>query len=171
MFYKVSYNQGFCSLLGLGTVLKKKSQYLADRAGYCDFAFCYMCLFDTLFYRFQYVVENLIGVAEGDEVVHRLFVEEHREHRAYVVHLDTLAFYNLLKTGEEAVAALFEEFVNTRFAQLLQGTVVEEYLKNLAVLHWGEGDLRLHEVHRTHYASEILLYIRGYGCFARRFIL
>lgn len=23
MFYKVSYNQGFCSLLGLGTVLKK----------------------------------------------------------------------------------------------------------------------------------------------------
>ena len=25
MFYKVSYNQGFCSLLGLGTVLKKKS--------------------------------------------------------------------------------------------------------------------------------------------------
>ena len=30
MFYKVSYNQGFCSLLGLVTVLKKKSQYLAD---------------------------------------------------------------------------------------------------------------------------------------------
>lgn len=30
MFYKVSYNQGFCSLLGLGTVLKKKSQYLAE---------------------------------------------------------------------------------------------------------------------------------------------
>ena len=25
MFYKVSYNQGFCSLLGLGTVLKKLS--------------------------------------------------------------------------------------------------------------------------------------------------
>lgn len=25
MFYKVSYNQGFCFLLGLGTVLKKKS--------------------------------------------------------------------------------------------------------------------------------------------------
>lgn len=23
MFYKVSYNQGFCSLLGFGTVLKK----------------------------------------------------------------------------------------------------------------------------------------------------
>ena len=51
MFYKVSYNQGFCSLLCLGTVLKKKSQYLADRAGYCDFAFCYMSLLDTLFYR------------------------------------------------------------------------------------------------------------------------
>ena len=72
MFYKVSYNQGFCSLLGFGTVLKKKSQYLADRAGYCDFAFCYMCLFDTLFYRFQYVVENLIGVAEGDEITLKL---------------------------------------------------------------------------------------------------
>ena len=72
MFYKVSYNQGFCSLLGLGTVLKKKSQYLVDRAGYCDFAFCYMCLFDTLFYRLQYVVENLIGVAEGDEIALKL---------------------------------------------------------------------------------------------------
>lgn len=47
MFYKVSYNQGFCSLLGLVTVLKKKSQYLADRAGYCDFVFCYMCLFEN----------------------------------------------------------------------------------------------------------------------------
>ena len=47
MFYKVSYNQGFCSLLGFGVVLKKKSQYLADRAGYCDFAFCYMCLFEN----------------------------------------------------------------------------------------------------------------------------
>ena len=53
-------------------VLKKKSQYLADRAGYCDFAFCYMCLFDTLFYRLQYVVENLIGVAEGDEIALKL---------------------------------------------------------------------------------------------------
>ena len=47
MFYKVSYNQGFCSLLGFGVVLKKKSQYLADRAEYCDFAFCYMCLFEN----------------------------------------------------------------------------------------------------------------------------
>ena len=116
-----------------------------------------MCLFDTLFYRLQYVVENLIGVAEGDEVAlklrwtyvdatiqhvaeiagetllvallrvlevaDRLVVEEHREHRAHVVHLDALAFYYLLKAGEEAVAALFEEFVNTRFAQLLQGFI------------------------------------------------
>ena len=157
MFHKVSYNQGFCSLLGLGTVLKKKSQYLADRAGYCDFAFCYMCLFDAFFYRLQNIVENLIGVAEGDEitlklrwadvdatvqhvaeiagetllvallgvleVAHRLVVEEHCEHRAYVVHLDALAFYYLLKTGEESVAALFQEFVNARFAQLLQGFV------------------------------------------------
>ena len=116
-----------------------------------------MCLFDTLFYRLQYVVENLIGVAEGDEVAlklrwtyvdatiqhvaevagetflvallgvlevtDRLVVEEHREHRAHVVHLDALAFYYLLKTGEESVAALFQEFVNARFAQLLQGFV------------------------------------------------
>ena len=91
---------------------------------------CYTCLLDTLFYRLQYVVENLIGVAEGDEialklrwadvdasiqhiaeiagetllvallgvlkVAHRLVVEEHCEHRAYVVHLDALAFYYLL---------------------------------------------------------------------------
>lgn len=47
MFYKVSYNQGFCSLLGLGTVLKKKSQYLADRAGYCDFAFV-ICVYSKI---------------------------------------------------------------------------------------------------------------------------
>ena len=100
-----------------------------------------MCLFDTLFYRLQYVVENLIGVAEGDEVAlklgwtyvdatvqhiaeitcetflitllgileiaDRLVVEEHREHRAHVVHLDALAFYYLLKTGEETIAAFF----------------------------------------------------------------
>ena len=71
MFYKVSYNQGFCSLLGFGSVLKKKSQYPADGAEYCDFAFCYMCLFDAFFYRLQYIVEYLIGVAEGDEIAHR----------------------------------------------------------------------------------------------------
>ena len=102
---------------------------------------CDMCLFDTLFYRPQYVVENLIGVAEGDEVAlklgwthvdasiqhvteiasetflvallrvlevaYRLVVEEHREHRAHVVYLDALAFYYLLKTGEETIAAFF----------------------------------------------------------------
>lgn len=39
MFYKVSYTQGFCSLLDLGTVLKKRSQYPADGAEYCDFTF------------------------------------------------------------------------------------------------------------------------------------
>ena len=33
---------------------------------------CYMSLLDTLFYRLQYVVENLIGVAEGDEVALKL---------------------------------------------------------------------------------------------------
>ena len=38
-FFKVSYNQGFCSLLGLRGFLKKKSQYPADGAEYCDFAF------------------------------------------------------------------------------------------------------------------------------------
>ena len=53
-------------------VSENKSQYLADRAGYCDFAFCYMCLFETLFYRLQYIVENLIGVAEGDEITLKL---------------------------------------------------------------------------------------------------
>lgn len=47
MFYKVSYNQGFCSLLGFGEGSEKKSQYPADGAGYCDFAFCYMCLFEN----------------------------------------------------------------------------------------------------------------------------
>ena len=57
-----------CWALG---VSEKKSQYLADRAGYCDFAFCYMCLFDAFFYRLQYIVEYLIGVAEGDEIAHR----------------------------------------------------------------------------------------------------
>ena len=111
------------------SILKKKSQYPADGAEYCDFTFLLYksFLFDTFFYRLQYVVENLIGVAERDEVAlklrwtyidatvqhvaeiagetflvaflrilevaHRLVVEEHREHRAHVVHLDALAFY------------------------------------------------------------------------------
>lgn len=125
-----------------------------------------MSLPDTLFYRLQYVVENLIGVAEGDEVAlklrwayvdatvkhvaevagetflvallgvlevaDRLVVEEHREHGAHVVHLDALAFYYLLKTGEEAVAALFEEFVNARFAQLLQGFITGSHRYRVA---------------------------------------
>ncbi len=38
---------GKYTLLDIEVFLKKKSQYLADRAGYCDFAFCYMCLFEN----------------------------------------------------------------------------------------------------------------------------
>ena len=115
MFYKVSYNQGFCSLLGLGTVLKKKSQYLADRAGYCDFAFCYMCLFDTLFYRLQYVVENLIGVAEGDEVALKLrwtYVDATVQHVAEVA-------------GETFLVALL------RILEVAHRLVVEEYRERI----------------------------------------
>lgn len=115
MFYKVSYNQGFCSLLGFGTVLKKKSQYLADRAGYCDFAFCYMCLFDTLFYRFQYVVENLIGVAEGDEVALKLrwtYVD------ATVQHIAEIA-------GETFLVALL------RILEVAHRLVVEEHRERI----------------------------------------
>lgn len=53
---------------------EKKSQYPADGAGYCDFTFLLYksFLFDTFFYRLQYVVENLIGVAERDEVALKL---------------------------------------------------------------------------------------------------
>ena len=58
--------------VGLWDGSEKKSQYPADGAGYCDFAFCYMCLFDTLFYRLQYIVEYLVGVAEGDEITLKL---------------------------------------------------------------------------------------------------
>ena len=107
MFYKVSYNQGFCSLLGFGTVLKKKSQYLADRAGYCDFAFCYMCLFDTLFYRLQYIVEYLIGVAEGDEVALKLrwtYVDATVQHVAEVAGETFLvAFLRILEVADRLV--------------------------------------------------------------------
>lgn len=39
MFYKVSYNQDFLLFIGLGMVLKKKSQYPADGAEYCDLTF------------------------------------------------------------------------------------------------------------------------------------
>lgn len=51
-FLKASYNQGFCSLLGFGVFLKKKSQYPADGAEYCDFTFLLYksFLFDTFFY-------------------------------------------------------------------------------------------------------------------------
>ena len=51
-FYKVSYNQGFCSLLGFGGVSEKKSQYPADGAEYCDFTFLLYKSF--LFYTFFY---------------------------------------------------------------------------------------------------------------------
>ena len=115
MFYKVSYNQGFCSLLGLGTVLKKKSQYLADRAGYCDFAFCYMCLFDTLFYRLQYVVEYLIGVAEGDEVALKLrwtYVDASVQHVAEIA-------------GETFLVALL------RILEVVHRLVVEEHRERI----------------------------------------
>lgn len=64
-------------------VSKKKSQYPADGAGYCDFAFLLYksFLFDVFFYRLQYVVENFIGVAEGDEIALKLrwtYVDAHR---------------------------------------------------------------------------------------------
>lgn len=194
-FYKVSYNQGFCSLLGLGGFLKKKSQYPADELNivtllscYTSLFSCYMSLLDTLFYRLQYVVENLIGVAEGDEialklrwayvdatvkhvaevagetllvallgvleVADRLVVEEHREHGAHVVHLDALAFYYLLQTGEEAVAALFEEFVNARFAQLLQGFITGSHCYRVTaqgscLVNWAFWSQNAHDIGST----------------------
>ena len=56
------------------SIQKKKSQYPADGAEYCDFTFLLYksFLFDAFFYRLQYIVENLIGVAEGDEVALKL---------------------------------------------------------------------------------------------------
>ena len=64
-------------------VSKKKSQYPADGAEYCDFTFLLYksFLFDVFFYRLQYLVENLIGVAEGDEIALKLrwtYVDAHR---------------------------------------------------------------------------------------------
>lgn len=47
MFYKVSYNQGFCSLLGLGTVLEKKSQYLAEELGIVTLLFV-ICVYSKI---------------------------------------------------------------------------------------------------------------------------
>lgn len=65
------------------SILKKKSQYPADGAEYCDFTFSLYksFLFDAFFYRLQYIVENLIGVAEGDEIALKLrwtYVDAHR---------------------------------------------------------------------------------------------
>lgn len=71
-FYKVSYNQGFCSLSGLGGFLKKSHNTRQMVLNIVTLLSCYMSLLDTLFYRLQYVVENLIGVAEGDEVALKL---------------------------------------------------------------------------------------------------
>lgn len=73
----------FFALYWAWGVSKKKSQYPADVAGYCDFAFLLYksFLFDVFFYRLQYVVENLIGVAEGDEIALKLrwtYVDAHR---------------------------------------------------------------------------------------------
>ena len=47
-FYKVSYNQGFCSLLDIEVFLKKKSQYPADDAEYCDFDFLFIRVYSIL---------------------------------------------------------------------------------------------------------------------------
>lgn len=47
MFYKVSYNQGFCSLLGFGSVLKKKSQYLAEELGIVTLLFV-ICVYSKI---------------------------------------------------------------------------------------------------------------------------
>ena len=78
-FYKVSYNQGFCSLLGLRGFLKKSHNtrqimlsIVTLLSFYTSLFSCDMCLLDTFFYRLQYVVENLIGMAEGDEVALKL---------------------------------------------------------------------------------------------------
>ena len=72
-----------CVLCWAWGVSKKKSQYPADGAEYCDFTFLLYksFLFDVFFYRLQYVVENLIGVAEGDEIALKLrwtYVDAHR---------------------------------------------------------------------------------------------
>ena len=46
MFYKVSYNQGFV-LCWLGTVLKKKSQYLAEELGIVTLLFV-ICVYSKI---------------------------------------------------------------------------------------------------------------------------
>ena len=76
-------------------VSKKKSQYPADGAEYCDFTFLLYksFLFDVFFYRLQYIVENLIGVAEGDEIAHRHAVRL----QLTCLNLARLATFNTLK--------------------------------------------------------------------------
>jgi len=43
----LSYNQGFCSLLGFGSVLKKKSQYLAEELGIVTLLFV-ICVYSKI---------------------------------------------------------------------------------------------------------------------------
>ena len=74
-----------------------------------------MCLFDTLFYRFQYVVENLIGVAEGDEVALKLrwtYVDATIQHVAEIA-------------GETFLVALL------RVLEVTDRLVVEEYRERI----------------------------------------
>lgn len=68
MFYKVSYNQGFCSLLGLGTVLKKKSQYSVDGAEYCDFTFL---LYEFIFLLYVFIRYSLLSTSIRSRESHR----------------------------------------------------------------------------------------------------
>ena len=74
-----------------------------------------MCLFDTLFYRFQYVVENLIGVAEGDEVALKL---RWADVDATVQHVAEVA-------GETFLVALL------RILEVAHRLVVEEYRERI----------------------------------------
>ena len=69
-----SYDFIFISARDFREKLLKKSQYPADGAEYCDFTFLLYksFLFDAFFYRLQYIVENLVAVAEGDEVALKL---------------------------------------------------------------------------------------------------
>lgn len=48
MFYKVFYNQGFCSLLGFGTVLKKNHNIRQMVLGIVTLLSCYTNLFFIL---------------------------------------------------------------------------------------------------------------------------
>ena len=66
-----------------------------------------MCLFDTFFYRLQYVVENLIGVAEGDEVALKLrwtYVDATVQHVAEIAGETFLvAFLRILEVADRLV--------------------------------------------------------------------